>query len=171
MNHDFLELRMAESEDIPAIWEILQQSIERRRKDGSDQWQDGYPNLSTVEDDVEKQQNYVLTQNGKVIATAAVIFNYEPTYDEIDGEWLTNGDFYVVHRVGVSDQVAGKGIATQFFLMIEEFVKEKGVFSIKIDTNFDNLAMLRILEKLDYTYCGEILVRNSPRKAFEKVLK
>lgn len=166
-----LSFRKATVADIPAIWEILQQSIERRRKDGSDQWQDGYPNLSTVENDVEKQQNYVLTQNGKVIATAAVIFNYEPTYDEIDGKWLTNEDFYVVHRVGVSDEVAGKGIATQLFQMIEEFAKENGVFSIKIDTNFDNLAMLRILEKLDYTYCGEILVRNSPRKAFEKVLK
>jgi len=166
-----LSFRIAADVDVPASWEILQQSIERRRKDGSDQWQDGYPNLSTVENDVGKQQNYVLTQNGKLIATAAVIFNYEPTYDEIDGEWLTNGDFYVVHRVGVSDEVAGKGMATKLFQMIEEFVKEKGVFSIKIDTNFDNLAMLRILEKLDYTYCGEILVRNSPRKAFEKVLK
>lgn len=166
-----LSFRIATDVDVPAIWKILQQSIERRRKDGSDQWQDGYPNLSTVENDVEKQQNYVLTQNGKLIATAAVIFNYEPTYDEIDGEWLTNGDFYVVHRVGVSDEVAGKGMATQLFQMIEEFAKENGVFSIKIDTNFDNLAMLRILEKLDYTYCGEILVRNSPRKAFEKVLK
>src|SRR5690606_10133070 len=108
MNDDFLELRKAESEDIPVIWKILQESIERRRKDGSDQWQDGYPNLSTVEMDVEKQQNYVLTQNGKLIATAAVIFNYEPTYDEIDGEWLTNGDFYVVHRVGVSDEEIGR---------------------------------------------------------------
>lgn len=166
-----LRFRIATAVDVPVIWKILQQSIERRRKDGSDQWQDGYPNLSTVEMDVEKQQNYVLTQNGKVIATAAVIFNYEPTYDEIDGEWLTNDNFYVVHRVGVSDEVAGKGIATQLFQMIEEFAKENGVFSIKIDTNFDNLAMLRILEKLNYTYCGEILVRNSPRKAFEKVLK
>jgi len=170
MTEPHLVFRKASQPDISAIWEILQQSIERRRKDGSDQWQDGYPNLSTVESDVEKEQNYVLTQDGKIIATAAVIFNYEPTYDKIDGAWLTHGDFFVVHRVGVSDEVAGKGFATKLFQMIEEFAKEKEVFSIKIDTNFDNHAMLRILEKLDYTYCGEILVRNSPRKAFEKVL-
>lgn len=170
MQKDNLEFRQASEEDVSAIWEILRQSIERRRKDGSEQWQDGYPNLSTVKEDVEKQQNYVLTQNGKVIATAAVIFNDEPTYDEIDGAWLTNNDFFVIHRVGVSDEVAGKGFATKLFQMIEDFAKENGVFSIKIDTNFDNLAMLKILEKLGYTYCGEIKVRNSPRKAFEKVL-
>ena len=30
--------------------------------------------------------------------------------------------------------------------------------------------MLRILEKLSYTYCGEIIFGGAPRKAFEKVL-
>lgn len=171
MNEENLELRKATKEDISEIWKILQQSIERRRIDGSTQWQDGYPNLSTVENDIEKEFNYVLTLNEKIIATAALIFNDEPTYDVIDGAWLTNGDFLVVHRVGVSDEVAGKGYATKLFQIFEEFAKENEVYSMKVDTNFDNLAMLKILEKLGYTYCGEIQVRDGARKAFEKVLK
>lgn len=171
MNEENLELRKATKEDISEIWKILQQSIERRRIDGSKQWQDGYPNLSTVENDIEKGFNYVLTLNEKIIATAALIFNNEPTYNLIDGAWLTNGDFLVVHRVGVSDEVAGKGYATKLFQIFEEFAKENEVYSMKVDTNFDNLAMLKILEKLGYTYCGEIQVRDGARKAFEKVLK
>lgn len=170
MKIEELDFRKATPEDIPAIWKILQQSIERRRIDGSTQWQDGYPNLSTVENDIEKGYNYVLTLENKIIATAALIFNNEPTYDVIDGAWLTTGDFLVVHRVGVSDEVAGKGFATKFFQVFEDFAKENEVYSIKVDTNFDNLAMLKILEKLGYTYCGEIQVRDGKRKAFEKVL-
>jgi len=170
MNDQKIKFRKAIPEDIPSIWEILQQSIERRRKDGSDQWQDGYPNLSTVTDDVEKQQNFVLTQNDKIIATAALIFNYEPTYAEIDGKWLSNGDFFVVHRIGIAEEAAGKGFIKKFLLLMEDFVKEKQVYSIKIDTNFDNVPMLKILEKLRYTYCGEIQVRDGKRKAFEKLL-
>ena len=165
-----LSFRKATKEDILAIWKILQQAIERRKKDGSAQWQDGYPNLSTVEDDVARGQNYVLTQNGKIIVTTAVIFNNEPTYDVIDGAWLTHGDFMVVHRVGVSDEVAGKGFVQRLFTVLEDFARENKVFSIKIDTNFDNIPMLKILEKLGYTYCGEIQVRDGARKAFEKVL-
>ena len=171
MIYENLKLRIADSNDVTAIWEILQQSIARRKKDGSDQWQDGYPNLSTVKEDVEKEQNYVLTLNEKVIATTALVFNYEPTYEEIDGKWLSNDAFFVIHRIGISDEVAGKGYATKFIKLIEDFVKGNQVFSIKIDTNFDNLAMLRILEKLNYTYCGEIKVRNSPRRAFQKILE
>src|SRR5690606_26746389 len=97
-----LQFRKATIEDAPEIWEILQQSIDRRKKDESTQWQDGYPNLSTVENDISNSNSYVLTQNEIIVATAAVIFNFEPTYEKIEGEWLTNDDFYVVHRVGVS---------------------------------------------------------------------
>ncbi len=31
------------------IWEILQDAILRRKKDGSNQWQDGYPNPESVQ--------------------------------------------------------------------------------------------------------------------------
>lgn len=166
-----LVFRKADEKDIHGIWEILQQAIERRKKDGSSQWQDGYPNLSTVENDVTKGQNYVLVWDEKIIATAALIFNNEPTYEVIDGAWLTHGDFLVVHRVGVSDEVAGKGFAQKFFLILEGFAKENNVYSIKVDTNFDNIPMLKIMEKLNYTYCGEVQVRDGSRKAFEKVLQ
>jgi hypothetical protein len=39
-----------------------------------------------------------------------------------------------------------------------------------VDTNFDNLPMLNIFEKLGYTYCGEVYFRGSARRAYEKVL-
>jgi hypothetical protein len=45
---------------------------------------------------------------------------------------------------------------------------ENQVFSIKVDTNFDNLAMLHILEKLDYQYCGEVYFREVPEKPSRK---
>ena len=165
-----LIFRKAEKADAQAIWGILQQAIERRRADGSNQWQNGYPNLKTVHSDIEKNQNYVLESGHKIMATAALIFNYEPAYEKIKGKWLTDSDFYVIHRVAVSDEFLGKGLIQIFFKKMEAFAIQNKVFSIKVDTNFDNPAMLRILEKLGYTYCGEVEFSGSPRKAFEKVL-
>ena len=57
------------------------------------------------------------------------------------------------------------------FLLFEDFAKNNQVFSIKVDTNYDNLPMLSILQKLDYTYCGKVYFRGGERKAFEKILK
>lgn len=170
MKPELIHIRKAKQQDIPSIWTILQQAIRRRKEEGSTQWQGGYPNLDTVKNDVGKGYAYVLAQSDEIIASAALIFNDEPTYESIDGAWLTTGEFMVVHRVAVSDAHLGKGIATRFLEMMENIAIENQVFSIKIDTNFDNFAMVKILDKLNYTYCGEIQVYDGPRKAFEKVL-
>jgi hypothetical protein len=53
---------------------------------------------------------------------------------------------------------------------IEDFALSNNIFSVKADTNFDNIAMMKIFENLGYTYCGEVYFRGSPRKAYEKVL-
>ncbi len=164
-------LRKANLSEIPAIWEILQQAIEQRRQDGSQQWQDGYPNPDTVENDINHGFGYVLIENETIIAYAAIIFEVEPAYTDIQGTWLTNGDYVVIHRVATSNAVKGKGIATELFRMIEDVAIENNVFSIKVDTNYDNVPMLKILDRLEYTYCGEVFFRGSARRAYEKVLK
>ena len=166
-----MRLRTAGASEITPIWEILQQAIEQRKKDGSDQWQNGYPNEQTVHDDITNGYGYVVTDNDVIIAYAAIIFGIEPAYEEINGQWLTNEDYVVVHRVATSNAVKGKGVATTLFKLIEDLSIAHNVFSIKVDTNFDNIPMLKILEKLGYTYCGEIFFGGAPRKAFEKVLQ
>ncbi|CAD7815307.1 hypothetical protein CHRY9390_02951 [Chryseobacterium aquaeductus] len=165
-----VEFRKARMSDKDIIWEIIQQSIERRRINGSSQWQNGYPNEQTVESDISKNFGYVLTIDNRVAVYVALIFNDEPAYSSIEGAWLTNGEFVVIHRVAVSEEFSGQGLVKKLFDYIEEFVKSENVASIKVDTNFDNPAMLKILETKGYVYCGEVYLAGGIRKAFEKVL-
>ena len=66
MNYKF---RKATPDDLSKIWIILQQAIVRRKYDGSQQWQDGYPNENVVEQDIAKGIGYVLTlDNTKIIS-------------------------------------------------------------------------------------------------------
>jgi GNAT superfamily N-acetyltransferase len=164
-------LREAGVSDVSTIWEILQQAIEQRRQEGSEQWQNGYPNETTVQDDIKKGYAYVLDDNGTIIAYAAIIFDAEPTYNDIKGQWLTNGNYAAVHRVATANAVKGKGIATRLIKMIEAVSRGRNVYSVKLDTNFDNVPMLRILDKSGYTYCGEIFFNGAPRRAYEKILQ
>lgn len=163
-------LRKAIQFDLPAIWEIIQFAIHQRKQDGSKQWQDGYPNESTIQNDIDNGNGYVLDDGEGALAYAAIIFDKEPAYKKIEGEWLSNGDYVVVHRVAVSERAKGKGMATELFKMIEDMSMNRSIFSIKVDTNFDNIPMLKILNRLGYTYCGEVYFRGGARKAFEKLL-
>jgi hypothetical protein len=83
MNYSF---RRATPSEIPAVWDILQQEIARRKQDGSEQWQDGYPNLQSIQNDVAKGQGFVLTEGETIIGYSAVIINDEPEYTKIKGE-------------------------------------------------------------------------------------
>lgn len=162
--------KQATLQEIPQIWEILKEAIERRKQDGSDQWQNGYPNINSIEEDVAKNTAYVLTDGAIVIGYCAVLINDEPEYANIMGKWLTNGDFVVYHRVAISKKYLGKGLAQKMLGYIEDIAIAKNIKSIKADTNYDNMGMLKIFEKMGYTYCGEVTFRGSARKAFEKVL-
>ena len=162
--------RQAIKEDSLQVWSILEKAIQRRREDGSQQWQDGYPNLSVVENDIARGHGYVLTLGDVIIGYTAILINDEPAYAKIQGKWLTDGDFVVCHRVAISESYLGKGLAQTIMQHIESFAFANKIHSVKVDTNFDNAGMLRILEKLGYIYCGEVILRDGVRKAFEKVL-
>lgn len=165
-----MRLEKANSEQVATIWEILQGAITRRKAEGSNQWQDGYPNPDTIQDDLNTDNGYVLLEEDTVVAYLAIKKNDEPEYDRIVGQWLTEGDYLVVHRVAVADAFLGKGIATQVFKQVETVALEQGILSIKVDTNFDNAPMLHIFKKLDYVYCGKVYFRGAERLAYEKVL-
>lgn len=164
------QFRKATTEDIPTIWKVLQGAIARRKADGSEQWQDGYPNPAVIEKDISKGGGYVLTEGNTIIGYCSVLVNDEPAYADIQGKWLTNGDFVVFHRIAVAEEYLGKGFAKMMLGYIENLAKSKGIKSIKADTNHDNDGMLKIFEQLGYVYCGEVTFRESVRKAFEKVL-
>src|SRR5690606_24091969 len=167
MGYSFRKAKIGEESK---IWDILEAGIQRRKEDGSTQWQDGYPNPAVVHNDIVKGVGFVLVDQDEIVGYCAVLINDEPQYANIRGEWITNGDFVVMHRVAVSEKHLGKGLAQKMFDHIEEYAVANTIYSIKGDTNVDTAAMIRIFEKAGYKYCGEVTFRGTPRKAFEKVL-
>lgn len=167
---DTYTFRKATLEDKEIIWNLLKQAIKRRKEDGSNQWQDGYPNEAIVENDIKNEFGYVLLDKEKVIGYSAVIINNEPEYQKIIGKWVTNNDFVVVHRIVIAEEYLGQGLSKTILKHIEDFALKNKINSIKVDTNFDNFAMIKIFESLGYIYCGEVFFRGSPRRAYEKVI-
>ena len=79
-----------------------------------------------------------------------MVFDGEPAYGAIDGAWLTGGDYVVLHRLAVADGEKGRGVAAEFMRRTEALARGRGVGSFRVDTNFDNRYMLRMLERLRF---------------------
>jgi ribosomal protein S18 acetylase RimI-like enzyme len=167
MNYTF---RKATPFDVNTIWSILQHAILRRKKDNSNQWQDGYPNERVVQNDIANEIGYVLTDADVIVGYCVILINDEPEYANLQGNWLTNSDFIVIHRLAISEDYLGKGLAKLILKNCEEIACKNTIYSVKVDTSYDNKAMLAIFKSLGYRYCGIVHFRGSPREAYEKVL-
>ena len=167
-----MEFRKSIKSDIKEIINIIEEAQSYFKANGIDQWQNGYPNEESIMNDIESGESYVLLKDDKVIATAYLSFSGESDYDVIyDGKWISQGDYAVVHRVAVSSNIKGHGVAGELFKYIEEICLGNNIKHIKIDTHRQNKSMQRFLSKNGFEYCGVIYLEdNSERIAFEKVL-
>jgi len=159
-------------QDIDQIMEIIKEAQAYFKSKGIDQWQNNYPNQQTIIDDIRNGYSYVLVKDEKIVATAAISFDGEKTYQHIhNGKWISNDEYAVIHRIAVSSYHKGSGISSEIIRNVEKMCLDRGIHSIKVDTHEQNLPMQRLLLKNEFTYCGEIYLEdNSKRIAFEKLV-
>ncbi|EJT6153545.1 GNAT family N-acetyltransferase [Clostridium perfringens] len=168
-----MEFRQANISDLDQIVEIIELSKKYLKETKVDQWQDGYPAKEDLRRDIESGNSYVLTNKDEIVATTVISLDGESTYNSIfNGEWITNEEYIVMHRVAVHDKYKGKGIFKELIKEAESLALNKGISSIKIDTHRDNISMQRAVVKNDFKRCGIIYLEDgSERIAFEKVIK
>ncbi len=166
-----MEFRKATETDIEGIMKIIKQAQDYFKENGVNQWQNNYPNIETITDDIKNNYGYVLTENNHIIGTAAVSFDGEKTYQIIhDGQWLSDGEYAVIHRMAVDSAYKGRGLSSIIINNIEKMCMDRGIHSIKIDTHKENISMQNAIKKNNFKYCGIIYVQdNAERIAFEKI--
>ena len=142
---------------------------------GINQWQDGYPSLAVLTDDISCGCSFCVERDGDVVGTFALIDDGEPLYDRIfNGHWLSGDDYsgYVaMHRVAVAVSSRGGGVSGEIISYAEDHARSIGRTSLRIDTHEGNVVMRRMLEKNGFVHCGTIYLANGdPRVAYEKIL-
>ncbi|GFN34932.1 GNAT family N-acetyltransferase [Tepidimicrobium xylanilyticum] len=167
-----MEFRKAIESDIDNIMNIIKQAQDYFKEQGIDQWQNNYPNPEVIREDIDRGYGYVLLKEGEIVGTVAVSFDGEKTYEKIyDGQWISNFDYAVIHRLAIDSYYKGQGLASIIIKNIEKMCLKENIKSIRIDTHEDNKSMQRLIQKNGFKYCGIIHLRdNSKRLAFEKII-
>ena len=137
-------LTHANISELNDCYDILDSGREFQKKQGFVQWDDEYPSLDLVKEDIEKQIGYVLKIDGKIAAYMAITFDIEPAYNEIEGAFRKNEKYCVVHRMAIHNDFRNQGLTTKIFNLVEELCKQKDVYYIRIDTDFPNKRMQHV---------------------------
>ena len=164
-------IRKAKLKDLDDIERLIDQAKHYLKKQNVDQWQDGYPNRETVLRDIHQGCSYILEQDS-VIGTMYFNIGDEADYLQIDGNWICEGRYGVIHRIVIDEAYKGKGYAKKLLEHALCICEKEMAVSLRIDTHADNLSMRRFLEKNGFEECGIIYIHGiSSRIAYEYTLK
>ncbi len=159
-----MEIRQTTMNDLDEVMQVFDTARQTMRRSGNmNQWIKGYPSRELITSDIENGNSYVVTESGEIVAALAFIVGDDPTYAKIDGAWLNDKPYGVIHRIGTNGKV--KGVIP--FVIDYAFTR---VDNIRIDTHADNKIMQHVLEKNGFKRCGIIIIEDgTERVAFHKV--
>jgi GNAT superfamily N-acetyltransferase len=165
-------IRKARLTDTEALNSLFAEARSTIAALGIDQWQNGYPSIAVIREDMALHRSYVVVIDDKIVGTFVLITDGEPTYDHIhDGAWLTQDStsYLAIHRVAISVAQRGSGISTAILEYAAQKARALGRTSLRIDTHRGNVVMRKMLEKHGFVYCGSIYLENGDhRVAYEK---
>ena len=165
-------IRRATAADLPALRPVFEAAKAIMRADGNPtQWAaPGFPPDALILRDIDLGGGYVIETSPvipseakeSIVAYFALLPSPEPTYDSIDGAWLTDEPYGVIHRMASFPDAHG------IFAAIMDFAAERYAH-LRIDTHRDNRIMRHLIEKHGFTYCGIIWLEDgTERLAYER---
>ncbi|TGE15285.1 GNAT family N-acetyltransferase [Hymenobacter elongatus] len=147
-------IRLATTADLPAIMALVRQVVPLMQAAGNFQWEGDYPNEAVFQQDIERRQLWVAELAEAVVGVAALTQDQDPEYAQAD--WDATEMAVVTHRLAVAPAVQGRGVAAALLQQAETVAQEKGLKSLRVDTNSENTATQRLFPKLGYRFAGEI---------------
>ena len=181
-------IRPAAASDLPTLRPVFEAAKGIMRADGNlDQWSaPGFPPDDLLLRDIARGGGFVIEDRWPVGAGHdetrddvavmpdltghlsprgyfALLPSPEPTYNRIDGAWLTDEPYGVIHRIASYPEDHG------IFAAIIDFAAARYAH-LRIDTHRDNRIMQHLIAKHGFTYCGIIwLADGTPRLAYERL--
>jgi RimJ/RimL family protein N-acetyltransferase len=162
---DSSRLRVATSEDLAHIMQLINYSKALLKTDGIPQWQKGTPNEGTVTKDIDNAWEYVLEIDGVTAGCAALWQKPDPNYSAIyDGRWLPGSDtpYAALHRVSVSPDFHGQHLGERLLKALIERGKDLGFRQFRIDTHAKNLRMQHLIAKTGFQRAGVVRMHDDP---------
>jgi ribosomal protein S18 acetylase RimI-like enzyme len=162
-----LLLRKANLEDLNDIIDIFKNAIKVMDNNGIHQWDNVYPNEEILNEDILSNDMFLCELENQI--ASVFVLNQDCDEEYSNGSWqYKEASYFVIHRLCVNPVFQGKGIGTRTMLLIEEFLRNKSIETIRLDAYSLNPIALKMYEKLGYKKVGRVNWRKGLFYLYEK---
>jgi len=164
-----LPLRIAADGDVGLAMHLVRACIAHMRQNGIEQWDDVYPDETTLRADARSGTMYVVEDSSGIYGM--FVLNAFQDREYADVPWtISDVPIAVVHRLMVHPDHQRRGIARQLMKVAEACAVERGYGAIRLDAFTQNPGALRLYADLGYRDAGGIRLRKGLFRCFEKRL-
>ncbi len=152
-------IRAGKPDQIEEIIALTKACGAHMRANGIDQWDENYPDWGSIEHDLETETLYAFHDGEQVVGIVVLNETQDEEYDEIDWPSGDASRNLVVHRLAVHPDRQGQGIARKLMDFSEDYAREKGYDSIRLDTFSQNPRNQRFYRNRGYQELGSVFLK------------
>lgn len=148
-------IRKATTADIDTILDITRACAEHLIMNTIFQWNTHYPKRESFENDVDRQELYVLELENKSIGCIVISTRMDDEYTLIN--WLTpNVNNSYIHRLAIHPKHQGQGYAQKLMDYAEDYLRIHKFASVRLDTFSQNIRNQKFYARRGYQKLGNI---------------
>ncbi|MDD4761184.1 MAG: GNAT family N-acetyltransferase [Bacteroidaceae bacterium] len=150
---------------------IIHECIKDMETKGIFQWNQYYPDIEVIIEDIEKRTLYLIKKEDEYQGIITLDKDQPTEYTKIP--WLSpTGRNLIIHRLAVHPKWQGKGIAMKLMDFAEEYASKNNYVSVRLDAFTANPNSNRLYEKRGYKIVGQIYIpmRELPFHCYEKLI-
>lgn len=161
-------LRRTTLNDLDTVMMIIEKARILLKENGNPQWQDGYPFIETIRNDIRQGYSWVLIDEPKIVGTAVLQLTPEQIYAGIkNGTWAnSDAPYATIHRVAALPSQCGQGLGKFIFSNLITVGYLQGMRNFRYDTHYKNIPVQKIGKDLGFVKRGTIY-RNDKHMGFE----
>ncbi|MFT7052381.1 MAG: ribosomal protein S18 acetylase RimI-like enzyme [Psychroserpens sp.] len=158
-------IRKATATDIDAILDITKACAKHMIAHDIFQWNEHYPNREAFENDVDRQELYVLEIKNSIVGCIVISINMDKEYKPI--KWLiSNTNHNYIHRLAIHPERQGEGFAQKLMHYAEQHSRRNKYASIRLDTFSQNQRNQKFYELRGYQKLGNIYFQKQSKHPF-----
>ena len=153
-----------------AQWGDAQQvlSLYQSAKDGRFcVWNDSYPTATEIQQDLETDNLYVLTDDNKIIGAISIV--PESELDDFDCWSCSNSK--EIARVVVAQEYQGRGLSYQMVENIIPILRQRGFAAIHLSVVKSNIPAYKTYIKAGFSTVGEAQIYGNSYYLMEKIIE
>jgi ribosomal protein S18 acetylase RimI-like enzyme len=162
-------VRLAEAGDLDGLLALLRDCVGEMQSRGLDQWDDVYPNRSTLLGDIQARTLYLAERAGAPFLLGALTLNQRQEPEYADVAWaIAVEPIAVVHRLMVHPTAQRGGLGRFLMRFAEREAHRLGCRAIRLDTLDANTRALALYRALGYRQAGGVRFRKGAFTCFER---